>query len=112
MVELALFIVEPEQQRADLIASAFVAEAAYHAVGGAQAFDFEHGPDARKVGTVALLGDDAVERATGVVEPTLRVLPLFGIGRELQPLDLARCFKKRLERASALDQRLRHDAFA
>src|SRR5262245_1686603 len=112
MVEPAVFVVEPEQQRADKVASALVAEAAHHAIGGAQAFDLEHVALAREVGPVASLGDDAVKRAARVVEPTRRLLVACRAGGELQPLDPARRGKERLERGAALDQRLRHDALA
>ena len=42
MVELALVVVEPEQQRADEVAVRRVAEAADDAVGAAQALDLQH----------------------------------------------------------------------
>ena len=69
MVELARIVVEAEQQRADLLALGRVAEAADHAVRRAQLLDLEHRPLAGPIGLVAALGDDAVERAAGQVEP-------------------------------------------
>src|SRR5690348_2122804 len=43
MVEQALLVVEAKQKRADLISLFRVAEAAYNAVSGANAFHFHHG---------------------------------------------------------------------
>ena len=63
MVELAVSVVEPEQERADLLAAGAIAEAADHAVGGTMLLDLHHRPLAGDVGSVALFGHDAVESA-------------------------------------------------
>src|SRR5262245_2344400 len=62
MVELAVSVVEPEQQRADLIAAATIAESADHAVRSAMLLDLHHRPLARDVRSAALFSHDAVER--------------------------------------------------
>ena len=78
MVELARLIVEAEQQGGDLGTVDAVAEAADHAVGGAQLLDLQHRPLARLVGAVELLGDNSVERSAGLVEPGLSDRPILG----------------------------------
>ncbi len=82
MVEPALVVIEAEQKRAHPLASLFVAETADHAVGGAQAFDLEHGPLARGVGVVQLLGDHAVERHARAGEPAPGLLDVLAAGRQ------------------------------
>ena len=61
MVKLAVSVVEPEQERADLLAAGAIAEAADHTVGGTMLLDLHHRPLAGDVGSVALFGHDAVE---------------------------------------------------
>ena len=75
VVQRALVVVEPEQQRADQRAGALLvpAEAGDHAVGGAHVLHLEHRALARLVGGVARLGDHAVEAgALEAVEPVAR----------------------------------------
>ena len=69
MVELAVVVVQPEQQRPDVRARAVLvpAEAGDDAVGGALVLDLQHRPLARLVLLVELLRDDAVE--AGALEP-------------------------------------------
>ena len=69
VVERALVVVQPEQQRADVRARPVLvpAEAGDHAVGGALVLDLEHRPLAGLVRRVEPLGDDAVE--PGALEP-------------------------------------------
>ena len=75
MVELALVIVEPEQQRSDLAAVAEIAKAADHAIGGAQPLHLDHGALARPIGFGEQFGDDAVGRAVaGIAQPALRLV--------------------------------------
>jgi len=90
MVELALLVEQAEQQRADQASVGGVAEAADHAVGGAQAFHLHHRPLARLIGLVELLGDDAVElAAAGASQPLLRIgAPARG-RRQAQPRRLS-----------------------
>ena len=60
--ELAVVVVEAEQQRADAVRPALVhAVAGDHAVGGAGVLDLEHGPLVGLVGAGQGFGHDAVE---------------------------------------------------
>src|SRR5258705_7772819 len=62
MMQQAVIVIEPEQQRADHRLSFVVAKAADHAVGAAIVLDLPHGGAvARAVFELAALGDDAVE---------------------------------------------------
>ncbi len=74
VVELAMIVVQAEQQRADFPALLGVAEAADDAVGGADALDLDHaGALAGCVLAVEALGDNAVEPMGGAAaDPALR----------------------------------------
>ena len=88
MIELAVLVVEAEQQRADFGAVALVPEAADDTVGGAQAFHFQHRADARLVGAVSAFGDDAVG---GTVSRRRKpALSLGKVGREGRQYHLSR----------------------
>ena len=70
VVQHAVVVVEPEQQRADADAVLVEAEAGDDAVGGAQVLHLQHGALALFVETVERLGDHAVEtRALEALEP-------------------------------------------
>ena len=63
VVQVALVVEQPEQQRPDVRAGPVLVppEPGHDAVGGALVLDLEHRPLARQVGAVEPLGDDAVE---------------------------------------------------
>src|SRR5579862_1412406 len=84
MVQFALFIVKPQQQRTYFPALAGVTEAAYNAIGSTDALDLAHCCAlARGVGTIDLLGDYAVEAAGGKTRhPALRLRVIARRGRE------------------------------
>ena len=114
MVEQALIVVEPEQQRADDWLALVVAEAADHAVGAAVVLDLLHaGAVAGLIRQVAPLGDDAVERRADLLEPFLGIGE--SRGRRRQPdrscaredILLRECFQPLapLARAAASGQR-------
>src|SRR5919106_6197928 len=71
VVQVPSIVVQAQQQRADSIAALRVAVAADDTFDGALAFDFHHGPAARFVDAVALLGYDAVEALRVVVRKPL-----------------------------------------
>ena len=72
MMQQALVVIEPEQQRADHRLAFVVAKAADHAVGAAVVLDLLHAVAfAGAVGQIAPLGDDAVERRADALEPAL-----------------------------------------
>jgi hypothetical protein len=70
VMEQPIRVVEPEQERAHRPRARRVAESAHHAVHRAAALHLLHaGALAGPIGQVELLGHDAVERATGHLEP-------------------------------------------
>ena len=83
MVEQAVIIVEPEQQRADLFLLFGIAEAADDAVRGALLLDLDHRPLARAIVVVEALGDHAVERAAAAFQPGESGIPVGGDGRQM-----------------------------
>ena len=86
MVERALVVVEPEQQRADVGARAVLvpAEPGHDAIGGALVLDLEHRPLAGLVGRIEPLRDDAVEpRALEPLEPVGRGRAVPGRRRQV-----------------------------
>ena len=104
MIELALVVVEAEQQRADLAAAGRVAEPADHAVGGSKLLDLEHRPLAGDVGAVAALGDDTVESAARIFQPDSAASTRSRVqGESLSSFDLARFLVEDFERGAALD---------
>ena len=82
MIEPAGVVVEAEEERADERLAGGVAEAADHAIGGADVLHLEHGADLGLVEPVEALADDAVDRAAGPGEPGLRLDRIAGVGRE------------------------------
>ena len=84
VVEEALVIVEAEQERAEEgFGIGCVAEAAYHTVGGAEPFYFDHAVAiGGLIGHVKALGDDAVECAADAGEPLVGDLDFGGGGGE------------------------------
>src|SRR6476620_2368650 len=112
MIELAGIVVEPEQQRANLLAAATVAKAADHAVGGAVLLHFHHRPLAGDVRSAALFGHDAVERRATLLEPARGFRETQRIGRELEVALLFGRRKKLLEHVTPLAQRRLDQALA
>src|SRR5260370_1045733 len=70
VIELALVVVEAEQQRPDQARVPLVAEPADHAICRAPFLDLEHGALARLVNAVDAFGDPPVERAAARLQPT------------------------------------------
>ena len=58
---------DKQERKADLVAVAFVAKAAHHAVGSAPPLDLQHGALAGAVGQIDALGDNAVERCVSAL---------------------------------------------
>src|ERR1700704_1464524 len=80
-------VIEPEQQRAHDLLAFVVAEAADPAVGAAIILDLLHAAAvAGRIGDVAALGDDAVERRADPLEPAFRLGEPHGGGREAETL--------------------------
>src|SRR5581483_6992327 len=84
VVELAVGVVEAEQQGAHDARILLIAEAADDAVGAAQRLHLEHRALAGLVAAVETLRDDAVERAAGALEPALGFAALARIGAETE----------------------------
>src|SRR5262245_27935186 len=112
-MQKALFVVKPEQQRADQAPARLIAEAADHAVRRAQGFDFEAGPDAAQIRQVEPLGDDTVAGSILSIQPTSRDLERAREGRQRQSASPAiGALKKRLERGAAFEKRRAQQWFA
>ena len=62
MIERALVVEEPEEQRCNA-AIVSLSVPADHAIGGPQRLELEHRPRARLIGLIAPLCHDAVQRA-------------------------------------------------
>ena len=107
VIEAALVIVQPEQQRAHDRFSFVVAETADDAVRAAIIFDLLHPatvPGA--VGQVAPLGDDTVERGTHAVEPSLGFDELACCRREANASGTAKILgSKEIELSPPLGER-------
>src|SRR6185503_13088475 len=106
MVELAGVVVEAEQKRADELAAARIAEAADDAIGAAQMFQFQHRALAWQITRIEPLGDDAVERATGMLAPRFGALAIARVFRQPQRRGQTYAGVEFLERLTAFDQRL------
>ena len=109
MVERAVVVEQPEQQRPDVRARPVLvpAEPGDHAIGRALVLDLEHRPLARLVRRIEALGDDAVEAgALEPVEPVGGRRPVARRGRQVDRR--GRLAQDRLEAGAALG--LRHVA--
>ena len=102
VVQQAIVAIESQQQRADQLAAALVAEAADHAIGGAQTFDLEHGPLAGRVRQIEALGDDAVGLHMFAVQPSLCLFAIAGEGRDKKRRAFAGAVEQGFEGGAAL----------
>ncbi len=74
MIELAIRVIEAEQQRADDIPSFVEAKAANNAIGRAIILHLLHrGAFAGPIGQVEPLGNNAVERRSNLFQPLLGI---------------------------------------
>src|SRR5690606_10329071 len=80
VVQFALGVVKPEQQRADKLRVALVAKAANDAIGSADPLHLQHGTFAWAVGCVSAFGDNTVERSTAPFEPALGDVTVQSVG--------------------------------
>ncbi len=106
MVECALLIIETQQQGADDLLLLRIAEAADNAIRRPQLLDLDHPAFARLVDAVTRLGDDAVDRAAGMLQPFQRLAPLGRARGKPQPIRPASHAEKLLQRGAAVGQRL------
>src|SRR5215471_6686156 len=112
MIELALGIIEAEQQGAHFLAARAITEAANNAVGRALQLHLEHGPDVRLVSTVELLRHDTVKHMARLFEPFHGLAPVAGVGRKLEALEGAGSCEELLERRKPQSKRLLQEALA
>src|SRR5437763_2954417 len=84
MVQEAVIVVKPEQQRTDDAFLFSIAESADDAVSGALLLDLDHRPLSRTIFLVRTLGDHSVERSAAAPQPGERHLSVASHRRELK----------------------------
>src|SRR6185436_13782622 len=112
VVQVALVVVEAEQERAEQRALALLveAEACHHALGGALVLDLEHGALAGLVRLLGALGDHAVE--AGALEAREPLHRERMVARERREVERRRRSGQRtLEARAALGLRKRAQVF-
>jgi hypothetical protein len=109
VVEQAVVAIEAEEERADQFGIRAVTETADDAIGGAEILDLLHGAGALAgfVGSVEVLGDDAVQAAAHGAEPATGVGETGGGGGEAEAIGVLEIFGgEGFEARAALAERL------
>src|SRR5271156_3751398 len=101
VIELALAVIEAEQQRPDKARVPLIAEPADHAIRRAPFLDLEHSALARLINAVEALGNHPVQRTAARLEPTPCFLDVASEGRKPHRLRRAVRSKKGFESRTA-----------